>query len=59
MAKRNKGDGHFNHPVKLNNVPGDDLAEQKGKDVSKAVYDDRDSAGFRGGRLDDPRRTGR
>jgi hypothetical protein len=50
--KRNKGDGHFNHPVKLTEVPGDDLAEQKGKSVAREVYDNNNSAGFRGGRPD-------
>ena len=50
MAKRQKGDGHFSQAPKLTNVKGDDLAEAPGKDLSREVYDNNDSAAVRGGR---------
>jgi hypothetical protein len=49
MAKRGTVNGHFSPTPRLRNVPGDDLAEQPGKDVSKEV--DRDYP-IRGGRPD-------
>lgn len=39
MAKRNKGDGVYNVPVKLNEGPGD-TPEAKHGDYSKIVYAD-------------------
>jgi hypothetical protein len=57
MTKRNKGDGKYNLPVELNKGP-DDNPEAKGESVAKKIYDDNNSAGFRGGRPDRDR-TGR
>jgi hypothetical protein len=51
MTKRNKGDkgaGVFNKPVKLNQGPGDN-PEARPQDWSKEIYDDNNSAGYRGG----------
>jgi hypothetical protein len=56
-TKRNRGDGKYNLPVELNKGPGDN-PEAKGVSVAKQIYDQRDSAGFRGGRLDRKDRTG-
>jgi len=48
-----KADGKFNQPVKTTPARGDNpQGVEKGKDISKAVYGDNDSAGIRGGRPD-------
>ena len=44
-----KGDGKYSKPVKLNEgKPLEDT--QKGKDLSREIYDNNDSAAVRGGR---------
>ena len=48
-----KADGKFNQPVKTTPARGDNpQGVEKGKDISKAVYEDNNSAGIRGGRPD-------
>ena len=49
MAKR-RGDGHFSQAPKLNKGEGDSLADVPGKDLSKEIFDNNDSAAVRGGR---------
>ena len=47
------GEGRFNVAVPLTPAKGDNpQGVEKGKDISKAVWDSNDSAGIRGGRPD-------
>jgi hypothetical protein len=50
---QSSGEGRFNKPVKTTPARGDNpQGVEKGKDISKAVWDSNDSAGIRGGRPD-------
>jgi hypothetical protein len=51
MAKRQKGDGHFSQAPKITKVKGDDLAEAKGENLSRVVYDENDRPAVHGTRL--------